>query len=593
MLQQLGFSFNSLSLKLSTSWVPPFSLRTIQLSSCKVGPAFPRWLQTQREFEWLEMSSAEILDTIPDWFWDLSHSINFLNLSHNQIQGTIPRQWFSLNFTGYPILDMSHNRFNGLLPSLHPKTTILNLSNNSFQGSITSFCETLSVSENLNYLDLSHNSLFGEIPKYCFSNMQYLQLLNLANNHFNGTIPDSVGQSGCSRTMRMLQLQNNLFTGELPERLMNCRSLAMLDLGENKLSGKIPAWIGKSLQNLVALRLSSNSFNGSIPVNLCQLSRLQILDLSDNNITGTLPRCLTNFTCMTKRESSSLFLDSFLRVVPPMSKLSYGSEGVSYGSVVGDCIRSNYRSCLDKLAVRPRQQIIRNLFLDNYIANLFVIFKGKNREFDKTLHLLKLIDLSSNKLEGEIPREITSLSGLIGLNLSRNLLSGTIPQSIDSLKDLNFLDLSRNHLSGPIPQSLATLSLLGYLNLANNNLSGKIPTGTQLQSFSASVYAGNRYLCGLPLPTKCLGDEATQGPPSSGKHEDVSVQEHANSYDQLWLYSSIALGFIVGFWGVCGSLLLKSSWRRAYFQSLENIGDRIYVTVVVSVAKLLRNFKIK
>jgi EIX receptor 1/2 len=57
-LHQLDLSFNSLSLKFSLAWVPPFHLDTIGLSSCKLGPAFPRWLQTQKNFSWLDMSDV-------------------------------------------------------------------------------------------------------------------------------------------------------------------------------------------------------------------------------------------------------------------------------------------------------------------------------------------------------------------------------------------------------------------------------------------------------------------------------------------------------------------------------------------------------
>jgi EIX receptor 1/2 len=217
-----------------------------------------------------------------------------------------------------------------------------------------------------------------------------------------------------------------------------------------------------------------------------------------------------------------------------------------------------------------------------------VAFKEKYLEYSKTLGLVKLIDLSSNKLKGEIPKEITSLSGLIVLNLSRNLLTGTIPHNIGDMERLESLDLSKNHISGKIPPSLVDLSFLSCLILSNNNLSGRIPTGTQLQSFNASAYTGNQDLCGLPLLKRCPGDEAAQGPRTSSIDGEGNNQEHANSHEHLWFYTSIVLGFIVGFWGVCGSLLLKSSWRHAYFQYLERIGDWLYVTIAIGMAKLLR-----
>jgi EIX receptor 1/2 len=296
-LRQLDFSSNSLSLKFSPNWVPPFHLDTIKLGSCNLGPAFPQWLQTQKNFSWLDISNAGISDTIPNWFWDLSFNINFLSLSHNQISGTIPLQWLSSRFLGSSTIDLSYNRFNGPLPQLNSNLMALDFSNNLFQGSInTSFCGTNGSIRNryLRYLDLSNNSLSGELPN-CWANMPYLIRLDLAYNNFSGRI-DSIG-SICNfmkseYMLQMLHLENNNFTGELPSSLMNCTSLTVLDVGENRVSGKIPGWIGTMQSYLIILRLSSNLFTGSIPSQLCGLKYLQILDLSHNNIAGTIPPCL-------------------------------------------------------------------------------------------------------------------------------------------------------------------------------------------------------------------------------------------------------------------------------------------------------------
>jgi EIX receptor 1/2 len=545
-LHKLDFSFNSLTLKFSPAWVPSFhDLDVIRLGSCKLGPAFPKWLQTQKNFSQLDISDAGISDTIPTWFWDLSSNIQFLNLSHNQITGTIPLQWFLTRFIDSPLIDLSYNYLNGPLPQFHSDSSVLNLSNNLFQGSITSICET---NGNLSYLDLSNNLLSGELPN-CWGNMMLLAMLNLASNNLSGRIPYSICGSG--DWLQTLHLNNNNFTGELPKSLMNCSSLGLLDLGENRLFGRIPTWIGTSLPDLIVLRLTSNLFMGHIPLQLCHLTSLQILDLSLNNITGTIPDCLNNITVMTQTQSSHVSIDH------PYFSPSSTSFIIDF----------------------------------EYIDNLLVTFKEKYLEYSKTLGLVKAIDLSSNKLEGEIPREITSLSGLIALNLSSNLLTGIIPQNISHMERLESLDLSRNHLSGIIPPSLTTLSLLSYLNLSSNNLSGRIPLGTQLQSFSVSAYEGNRDLCGLPLPKKCLEDEAAQDPQTGSSHEEGNIQEHAYSHEHLWFYATIALGFIIGFWGVCGSLIFKSSWRHAYFGFFERIGDRLYVTIVVGMPKLLRSLK--
>ncbi|KAA3468844.1 putative LRR receptor-like serine/threonine-protein kinase [Gossypium australe] len=106
---------------------------------------------------------------------------------------------------------------------------------------------------------------------------------------------------------------------------------------------------------------------------------------------------------------------------------------------------------------------------------------GIGMNFDEhfiTLRLLKSIDLSCNKLSGEIPRELTSLQGLINLNLSRNMFRGSIIREIGQLKPLNSLNLSTNNLFGEILESMSELSFLSILDLSNNNLSRKIPSST-------------------------------------------------------------------------------------------------------------------
>ncbi|CAI9774037.1 unnamed protein product [Fraxinus pennsylvanica] len=71
----------------------------------------------------------------------------------------------------------------------------------------------------------------------------------------------------------------------------------------------------------------------------------------------------------------------------------------------------------------------------------FVTWKGKEAEYINTLNLVKLIDLSSNNLVGDVPAEITNLVMLVGLNLSRNNLSGFLPvekQNEMKLKVINY-----------------------------------------------------------------------------------------------------------------------------------------------------------
>ena len=219
------------------------------------------------------------------------------------------------------------------------------------------------------------------------------------------------------------------------------------------------------------------------------------------------------------------------------------------------------------------------------------MWKGKEREYKNILGLLKSIDLSSNNLIGQIPGEIVELVGLVSLNLSRNRLTGQITLEIDMLQSLDALDLSKNQLSGGIPSSLSHIDHLSVLDLSNNNLSGKIPTSPQLDTFNASSYEGNPNLCGAPLPKKCPGEEIAQNPAMIGSREHAGMQDEKEGFISIGFYVSVALGFIAGFWGVVGTLILNMSLRVAYFRFLNDFKDRLYVAISVNMAKVQRQLQ--
>ena len=538
-LYYLDLSFNSLTFNISLDQVPLFQAIYIKLASCKLGPRFPHWLHTQKHLEQLDISASGISGFIPNWFWHSSPDLVWLNISNNHISGTLP------NLTTYPSnlgMDLSSNFLEGSIPQSVFNAQWLDLSSNMFSGSIYLSCGLSDQSSlSLYHLDLSSNRLSGELPQ-CWKQWKELIVLNLANNYFSGKIKNSIG---LLYKMQTLHLRNNSLNGALPSSLKNCRDLHLVDLGKNKLSGRIPAWIGGSLPNLVVLNLRSNEFNGSIPLNLCRLRKIQMLDLSSNNISGMIPKCLKNLTAMAQKGGSVIAYDEFV----------YNSS-------------------------TPH----------SYVDNTLVQWKGKELEYKNTLWLMKSIDFSSNKLVGEIPDEVTDLLELVSLNLSRNNLIGPIPTAIGQLKLLDFLDLSQNWLQGGIPDSLSQIARLSVLDLSNNTLSGKIPSSTQLQSFSASTYDGNPELCGPPLLKSCPEDKDEYGEvPFTGLNgKKDGIRDDAND---IWSYGNIVLGFIIGFWGVCGTLLLHRSWRYAYFKFLNKLKDRLYVTTTISMNRLRRSFQ--
>ncbi|GLT34934.1 hypothetical protein SLA2020_094220 [Shorea laevis] len=300
----------------------------------------------------------------------------------------------------------------------------------------------------------------------------------------------------------------------------------MLDLSENKLNGSIPPWMGHSFPNLKVLNLRSNEFWGQIPNELCSLNYLQLLDLAQNNLYGGLPSCFGKISVLLSKDNHFENLDF---------SYDFGYAIVGY------------------------------LQMDtNYLENADVVIKGQKLNYDKTLYLVEIMDFSSNKLTGEIPWEITNLKGLISLNLSHNLFTGRIPKDIGNMRNLQSIDFSVNKLSGSIPESMSNLTFLEFVSLSNNQLVGRIPLGTQLQSFSASSYEGNK-LCGRPLAINCNADRNSVSGTNNraGKDKD--------GFKINWLFVSMTLGFIVGFWSVVSPLVISRRWRCKYYQFLDEI----------------------
>ncbi|KAG4952506.1 hypothetical protein JHK85_046373 [Glycine max] len=510
-LTDFGASGNNFTLKVGPNWIPNFQLTYLEVTSWQLGPSFPLWIQSQNKLKYVGLSNTGIFDSIPTWFWEAHSQVLYLNLSHNHIRGELVTT--IKNPISIQTVDLSTNHLCGKLPYLSNDVYDLDLSTNSFSESMQDFlCNNQDKPMQLEFLNLASNNLSGEIPD-CWINWPFLVEVNLQSNHFVGNFPPSMGSLA---ELQSLEIRNNLLSGIFPTSLKKTSQLISLDLGENNLSGCIPTWVGEKLSNMKILRLRSNSFSGHIPNEICQMSLLQVLDLAKNNFSGNIPSCFRNLSAMTLVNRST-----YPRIY------SHAPNDTYYSSVSG-------------------------------IVSVLLWLKGRGDEYRNILGLVTSIDLSSNKLLGDIPREITDLNGLNFLNLSHNQLIGPIPEGIGNMGSLQTIDLSRNQISGEIPPTISNLSFLSMLDVSYNHLKGKIPTGTQLQTFDASRFIGNN-LCGPPLPINCS---------SNGKTHSY---EGSHGHGVNWFFVSATIGFVVGLWIVIAPLLICRSWRHAYFHFLDHV----------------------
>ncbi|KAK3444941.1 hypothetical protein EUGRSUZ_A00621 [Eucalyptus grandis] len=531
-LEHLDISNNYLAFEVDSNWIPPFNLSYIGMMSCDFKKEFPQWIKTQVNVEEIVLSNSSIIGALPDWLGLMS--INYLHLSYNQINGFLPK------FPSYlQMLDLSHNLIAEPIPQdiglAVPHMTSLKLNDNLLSGPIpTSLCKM----ELLYKLHLARNELVGKIPD-CWK-VHPMSFLDLSSNKLSGVIPSSLGNL---TRLGSIYLSNNSLQGEIPVTMNYCRNLLVLDLGENKISGSVPHWFGPSFQFLQILRLRENMFNGSIPSQLCSLPALRMLDLAVNNLTRTIPNCLGYMIGM---------------------KLP---KNVDQGNALSPTYEAE-PSVNDSMPAGLGRNFWKRLHVEQ-------VMKGIDLDYTTlALRLMVNLDLSSNKLIGRIPEELTLLSKLRGLNLSHNFLFGGIPTMIGQMKWLESLDLSNNHLSGTIPQSFSAFKSLSKLNLSHNNFTGPIPKGNQIQTLDdPSIYADNPLLCGDPLQKKCPGAEAPR----------VSKEDPEEEV--------IMLGFATGFWGVIGVLVYKKNWRRVYFNYVDRKTDMVYVIIVVKAAELRRRLR--
>ncbi|KAI3888430.1 hypothetical protein MKW92_009552 [Papaver armeniacum] len=498
------------------------------------------------------MSHNNLTGFIPSCLSKLQ-TLSDLDLSGNNLQGTIPHLVFA-NIANLVSLNLSNNNFDGPLPLPPLNLSSIDLSQNKFSGEIsTEIGRRLS---NARVVFLPSNELVGSIPFSLCTKRIYSSsfpgpaTLDLSNNHLSGTVPSSIGDC---RSFISLQLSNNNLTGNVPNELQqiedlrylqlndnnlngsfpNCiqmiRWLEVLNLGSNNFEGTIPSFLGL-MDGLTIISLRSNKFNGSIPEKITELNNPRILDLSLNNLSGSVPRRIGNLKMLITR---------------PSETFSLGYDGD---------------------------------------IKLLMVIKGIVTKLEHLYSYSSGLDLSCNILDGVIPEEIAQLKGLSMLNLSHNHLSGVIPKKVGNMTGLGSLDLSFNKLSGEIPKSLTSIDSLGYLNLSYNRLSGKIPRGDHFDTLSVdcSAFDGNylypyRDICnflGRIVIILILTKTTRENAPGDANKVEENDQEDAK--EMLLFYAMVALGFVVGFWGLFFFLLLrKKKWWFQYWRFVDSVAIRI------------------
>lgn len=151
--------------------------------------------------------------------------------------------------------------------------------------------DSLNISGNLGYqlnnfhhlkqLDVSNNSIYGEIPYALPLNLTHL---NLACNNLSQYIPYSISSM---KNIRHMNLSHNFLSGPVGNVFTGLSYLKEMDLSYNQFIGDLPSSFA-TLKGLSRLFLQHNDFTGSVIF----LAGLQLTDLNiqDNHFSGLIPK---------------------------------------------------------------------------------------------------------------------------------------------------------------------------------------------------------------------------------------------------------------------------------------------------------------
>ncbi|KAL7097976.1 hypothetical protein ACP275_10G176400 [Erythranthe tilingii] len=423
-------------------------------------------------------------------------SLVTLNLSNNLIWGTIPDQ--ISQFKTMEFLDFSKNHVEGKIPdtigSLH-HLKVLNFGSNLLSGEISP--GVFGNFTQLVVLDLSHNPfLVSEIPAD-FGKLSKLEQLLLQSSGFYGGIP---GFFNGLKSLKILDLSQNNLTGFLPriELLLSSSppNLVSFDVSQNKLSGPFPNGVCES-KSLVHLSLHTNFFNGSISNEfIVKCTNLEKFEVQNNVFGGKFPSWLWSLPKIKLVRAEN---NRFTGEIPDSISEAAQLEHVQ--------IDNNSFTTKFPLGVGKLRSLYR------FSASLNGLYGELPPNFCDS-PVMSIIDFSHNFLSGNIP-EVKNCRKLVSLSLANNSFVGEIPQSLSDLPVLTYLDLSCNNLSGSIPQELENLKL-ALFNVSFNHLSGRVPLSL-ISGLPASYLQGNPDLCGPGLPNSCLNDSSASKSFSFGK----------------------------------------------------------------------------
>ena len=203
-------------------------------------------------------------------FYEAAGGENWKN-NMNWGSSVSPESWYGLKFDYvYPTIDSDE---------LEPKLGVILLSDNNLAGDFTeSFNHLAPIAELLIHIDVSMNSLYGEIPE-SIGVCKRLLRFHAQSNKLTGSLPRAIEDVSQS-----LYLSYNNLSGDLSSYRFKA---SVLSLAHNNFTGTLP----EIPSGATIYLMSNNNFTGQIPeTHANALEDLEYYEIDFNNLSGDIPQ---------------------------------------------------------------------------------------------------------------------------------------------------------------------------------------------------------------------------------------------------------------------------------------------------------------
>jgi Leucine-rich repeat (LRR) protein len=345
-LRVLVLGSNQLQGAIPQNWTAAaHTLRVLHLHENSLSGPIPEALGYMPLLLSLNLSSNGLTDAVPASFQQLG-SLQVLMLHKNQLRGAIT-ELFSPSQANLSTVQLSGNQLTGTLPAaafLLPSLSSFAAVDNCFEGPlpIEAICGSKSLGSLV--LDGLHSapacrysaSLYrqsfksGTLPQ-CLLSMPNLATLHLSGSGLTGSLP---ALANVSAVLTDLSLSHNLLTGDIPESILG-RDWSKLDLSYNRLAGTTHYARAAPYGNTTELHLQHNRLSGVVSGSMQHVGTLSLLE---NNMfscrvdRSDMPQQAADsdkYTCGSDTVNNSLYawLGASVAVIAASVMMITGSQG--------------------------------------------------------------------------------------------------------------------------------------------------------------------------------------------------------------------------------------------------------------------------